>query len=1616
MKKNKFILVVLLLIFAMMIVAMPAVSAGPSPSISLDVSFTGPDRSPDEYGVYGGGGTGYGMYCLSATVEISGLAPPKMDPERETEEGWRSGGFEVLFFSGSNVDDPDLEGYRVPLETVEKDSDGDGGTYTYERCRIPEETGQWKIVVTAWGPYSYKVETTRISETAGPYEVVPISPPYPVVVVLTTEQQREWEEAIGYPPDDEISCIMFLRNYQLCIYDPEIEACREYHSFILRNFCMGGGGAEPKKDSDGDGVPDDVDACHGTPAGVAVDDKGCPVGMQLSVSTDKETYSPGETVIIRGSVWDAKGGLDGATVVIDVDGTKLTATAYSTEKYKGKYECEFPLPSGITQGEYTVTATASYSGYPSVSESTSFIVGEMGITVKTDDVIPIPGEMPLAIKAVLDKGKPMKGRIVDVQVVDENGKRISWVSVEQDPRRGSILDENGEIEPILKVREPEGLERPTYLRDWPLKATIKIKISDKEAEKALVEKNIELPFNLALIHGVTVGPDMEPRAEEFAPELVPDRPDMSKLVDIAKELLFDQEKNDRGDFWVLVRPYHPRTMQPPPKGVWHLKWSMFDHLPLHYPLPNPPVPGKVLELGKIDVLTPEEHEARLTQIVGEFLIAMPLKPDARRGVWDNLYALTFAVDTTKDVPFYRDNALDWSGTIYYPDKPEIYWGQNPQKGNDPAYVIISHELGHFLHHALIERHGYRHFCYKFGVGLGHNTWKPPDLTIKNVDLAPMAAKEYTSFSESNADFFASLLIPFWLKHHPEMAESIYLQDLGYLAEFDTDEKAMEVVSAGIPGFIVEGVQTRFLRAIYAKYLPDRPEWAYADYLATMWLYMEKPEHWTPSFLTRPTRTISQWAQTKARLGSPIGLSTTFAFAAGDDVLVLAEKYKVLKPPEPSPVGTYPVVLPLDTDVRPVVRIGSQTVDFANWDLPAAKANVGEEIEVERGAVALAPSGDRDGGTVVLKEKAKVILRDLATVEVQRGVVAIEGPVKAQTRNATVKPSGTVYVVEVTDSGETVVSTFDGEVVAESNMGSSRTLGTGEQVEITAQGAMGETTAFDVLAATKDLLSAPEMPFDLQALSEYEETLGLGETVLDTQEPTISNLQPADGATVRTNTPMISAGYDSPGGSGIDARAVTIMVDGVDRTAEATVTDSNISCEPGQLAAGPHEVVVVVTDRDGNRASMTWWFEVQEGTSNLFYGLGLAAALLMAGAGVLGLLFSRGGLEPALAPLASQATAIRQQVRTGYLHPSQVRPLTGQDRQGRQWSLDPLQERWHFWTGAMWQLSRPPLARRWGCIVGGLSALGLGGLLGLLMVGLLISEGLPQTPSIARATATAFPQYVPTVTPMSPMVPIPTPPAIGTPIPTPGATSPQADAEFVRILAAEGPDQVNAGQSFTISVRLGWSYNEKGTFRVTVRGDSGVLGQVESPGFVTGQDEYTVQCALTAPTEPGPFQFVVEVAGTTTLSPSLEDRRDVSVNVITPGGQAELDAQTALTILPSAGEVGVDRLELTDLVMPDEGAGFGDLPVFRVSNQDTVVDLMVFASADDAERFTSQLFSDYQSMDSPPTWTDLGDKSFTRQGEVLVRVDRYILWALGGVNLDQLRPSVQRLQTFLGGGS
>ncbi|MEA3313368.1 MAG: alpha/beta fold hydrolase [Caldisericota bacterium] len=155
-----------------------------------------------------------------------------------------------------------------------------------------------------------------------------------------------------------------------------------YSRAVGRGLIARGGGTT--QDSDGDGVSDDIDQCPNTSAGVAVDENGCAIvkEMSLTVSTDKKAYSAGETIIIHGSVSDTQGELTGATVAIDVNGTKLTPTTDSS----GKYRCEYPLPDNISQGIYTVKATASKSDYPNTSKNTSFAVGEISIQLEENHV------------------------------------------------------------------------------------------------------------------------------------------------------------------------------------------------------------------------------------------------------------------------------------------------------------------------------------------------------------------------------------------------------------------------------------------------------------------------------------------------------------------------------------------------------------------------------------------------------------------------------------------------------------------------------------------------------------------------------------------------------------------------------------------------------------------------------------------------------------------------------------------------------------------------------------------------------------------------------------------------------------------------------------------------------------------------------------------------------------------------------------------------------------------------------------------------------------------------------------------------------------------------------
>ncbi len=188
-----------------------------------------------------------------------------------------------------------------------------------------------------------------------------------------------------------VVCVQWLNLYSLGEHNLYTDEWPEIRSALERMANLPPS-EEVAQDSDGDGVPDDVDQCSGTPAGVTVDETGCPIGMILALSTDKKVYSPGETVIIQGSVSDAQGGLAGASVAIDVNGTPLSATIDAS----GYYRCDFTIPVDVTQAIYTVSATASYSGYPDVYKDTSFFVGEIGIQLEKN---PATGESFIGIAA-----------------------------------------------------------------------------------------------------------------------------------------------------------------------------------------------------------------------------------------------------------------------------------------------------------------------------------------------------------------------------------------------------------------------------------------------------------------------------------------------------------------------------------------------------------------------------------------------------------------------------------------------------------------------------------------------------------------------------------------------------------------------------------------------------------------------------------------------------------------------------------------------------------------------------------------------------------------------------------------------------------------------------------------------------------------------------------------------------------------------------------------------------------------------------------------------------------------------------------------------------------------
>ncbi|MDD5590924.1 MAG: hypothetical protein PHY18_03235 [Dehalococcoidales bacterium] len=150
-----------------------------------------------------------------------------------------------------------------------------------------------------------------------------------------------------------------------------------YASAVRNGLIAGDGGTGLIPDSDSDGIADDIDQCPGTPAGTSVDASGCPVGLSVTIATDKTDYLPGETALIQGNVSDGGSPVSGASVTVDVGGWKGSANTDAS----GNYRVEYFIPADIGQLSYVATAMASHGDKTGASSSFTFSVGQVGLIV-----------------------------------------------------------------------------------------------------------------------------------------------------------------------------------------------------------------------------------------------------------------------------------------------------------------------------------------------------------------------------------------------------------------------------------------------------------------------------------------------------------------------------------------------------------------------------------------------------------------------------------------------------------------------------------------------------------------------------------------------------------------------------------------------------------------------------------------------------------------------------------------------------------------------------------------------------------------------------------------------------------------------------------------------------------------------------------------------------------------------------------------------------------------------------------------------------------------------------------------------------------------------------------
>lgn len=136
------------------------------------------------------------------------------------------------------------------------------------------------------------------------------------------------------------------------------------------------------------------------------------------------------------------------------------------------------------------------------------------------------------------------------------------------------------------------------------------------------------------------------------------------------------------------------------------------------------------------------------------------------------------------------------------------------------------------------------------------------------------------------------------------------------------------------------------------------------------------------------------------------------------------------------------------------------------------------------------------------------------------------------------------------------------------------------------GGWGSYVSFDAVAGTRYKIAVG----DAGGLREAEFTLGIIGPPND--PPQITGVKPAPKAKVKALRPVIKATV-SDSASALDAGALTLTLDGIERAFTYDAATGVISFKPPKLKPGRHKVRVTAEDELGGRAAKSWSFQIKK---------------------------------------------------------------------------------------------------------------------------------------------------------------------------------------------------------------------------------------------------------------------------------------------------------------------------------------------------------------------------------------------------------------------------------------